>query len=117
MTGRHFEFEKAFKGVRLGHLTHFVMKDSSKEFSKIGIAEFVKACPNLMHIDFTGCEQMNDETIKHIVCSLRKLQEIILLQNNIITDKFFDNVQHMPMSLRRLELGGKPRDFQKKITP
>ena len=116
---RHFDFEKAFKNVKLYSLKFFSYMDSPRELSEVGIKEFTKACPNLIQLNFSGCQQVKNNTFKLIVGQLRKLQEIIVLRNNNLTDEFFGILSSKDgtnLNLKRLEIGGKFNEFQHEIS-
>jgi hypothetical protein len=112
---RHFEIEKGFKNIRLPRLTHFSYIDYPRELSDMGIAQFVKTCPYLTYVNFSGCSKLNDHTFKLMLGGLKKLKEIIVLRNNVITNEFLQNLTGTSLSLRRIELGGKPSEFQSKL--
>ena len=68
------------------------MIDSTREFTEVGLKDMCKACPNLIAINFSGSSQVDDKTIKTILTNSRRIQEIILLRNNKITNDFFGNL-------------------------
>jgi len=50
-----------------------------------------------------------------IAVSLKHLREIVILRNNLISNDFLQSLTGSSLNLKRLELGGKPTEFQTKI--
>lgn len=115
IVGRHFEFDRGFKNVKLECLTHFSYIDCPREIVDMSISYFAAACPKLLHFNFSGCSKLSDETAVLIAVSLKHLREIVILRNNLISNDFLQSLTGSSLNLKRLELGGKPTEFQTKI--
>ena len=112
---RHFDLDKAFKNIKLPLLTQFSFIDYPREISDVAIAQFTKSCPNLTLINFSGCSKLKDHTFTLLVISLKKISDIIILRNNLISSEFLQSLTGTNLNIRRIELGGNPHEFQTKL--
>lgn len=96
-------------------LTHFSFLDCPRDISINSIPTFTEACPNLVHLNFSGCTKLTDETATLAAISLKRLKEIVILRNNLISNEFLQSLTGTSLPLSRLELGGRPTEFQTRI--
>ena len=98
------------------NLKKFAFTDSKKVIEDVDIRAFIKACPNITHLDFSNTTSINNYLLSICLPGLPSLETFILRKNIAVNNEIFIFLAKHSFNLKNLEIGGYPTEFNSGIT-